>query len=263
MAGKPLLVTLLPSSGVDLGRWLLAHYGVDYTERPHAPIFHVLALKSWGQGKDDYPLFVHADGKTRTAGCLQIAELFDPDAPAEHRLLPDAKAEPNHAQQVDDIVKYAYWTLGDDVVNWSYWNFLKHKSVVWPSLTTSVPWYEKLTCALAFGTIRTLMYKGLKLNQGVADKSLQSIYDGWDKFDAMLADGRRYLVGDRLSYADLATAAALGPMILAQGYHGMLPNEAKCPVFMQKVYKELRQRPTGLFIQRIYDTHRPAQLLCI
>ncbi|WP_299407103.1 glutathione S-transferase C-terminal domain-containing protein [uncultured Roseobacter sp.] len=263
MAGKPLLVTLLPSSGVDLGRWLLAHYGVDYTERPHAPIFHVLALKSWGQGKDDYPLFVHADGKTKTAGCLKIAELFDPDAPAEHRLLPDAKAEPDHAQQVDDIVKYAYWTLGDDVVNWSYWNFLKHKSVVWPSLTTSVPWYEKLTCALAFGTIRTLMYKGLKLNQGVADTSLQSIYDGWDKFDAMLADGRRYLVGDRLSYADLATAAALGPMILAQGYHGMLPNEAKCPVFMQKVYKELRQRPTGLFIQRIYDTHRPAQLLCV
>ncbi len=238
----------------------MAHYGIRYTERPHAPIFHVLALKSWGEGKDDYPLLVHADRKTKTVGCRKIAELYDPDAPADKRLLPD---DADKAKQVDDIVQDAYWTLGGDVVNWSYWNFLQYKWVVWPSLTTKVPWYERLTCLLAFGVIRTLMYKGLKLDQSVADTSLKDIHAGWDRFDAMLSDGRSYLVGDRLSYADLAVAAALGPMILAQGYHGMLPNQARCPVFMQDIYKTLRQRPTGQFIQRIYDQHRPAQLLCV
>ena len=53
-----LLITLLPSTDVDLGRWLLQHFDTPYTERPHAPVFHVLALKSWGVGADDYPLWV-------------------------------------------------------------------------------------------------------------------------------------------------------------------------------------------------------------
>ena len=261
MATNPLLITLLPSSGVDLGRWLLAHYGVTYTERPHAPIFHVLALKYWGEGPNNYPLYVAEDGKTKTAGGRPIAHLFEPSAPADKKLFPDAATEPELAKQVDELTDYTYLKLGDDVVNWSYWNFLKYKWVVWPSLTTKVPWYEKLTCLLAFRVIRALMYKGLKLDQSVADAALTDIYAGFDKLDAMLADGRPYLMGDKMTYVDLATAASLGPMILAQGYHGMLPNHAKCPVFMQEIYQELRQRPTGLFIQRMYDQHRPSQLL--
>ncbi|MEM6759118.1 MAG: glutathione S-transferase C-terminal domain-containing protein [Pseudomonadota bacterium] len=259
---KNLLITLLPSSGVDLSRWLMAHYDVSYTERPHAPIFHVFALASWGEGKDGYPLFVEGGDKDKkTVGCRKIAEKFDPTVAEDHRLLPDPATHADLAAEVDDITKYAYWTLGGCVVNWSYWNFLKYKWVVWPSITTKVPWWEYLTCLVAFRLIRTLMYKGLKLDQSVADAALAEIYQGWDHFDEKLSDGRKYLTGDRLTYADLATAAALGPMILAQGYHGILPNEAKCPDFMQKVYKELRQRPTGLFIQRMYNDHRPAQLL--
>ncbi len=56
---------------VDLGRWLMAHYEVDYTERPHAPIFHLLALKYWGA--DQYPLLVQDGGKTKTAKARKIS----------------------------------------------------------------------------------------------------------------------------------------------------------------------------------------------
>lgn len=258
---NPLLITLLPSSDVDLGRWLLSHYGMTYTERPHAPIFHVLALKYWGVGADDYPLFVRESDKF--GGIDKMLPELDGAAAAPLKLLPDPQTEPDLHKQVQDLQYYARWDMGTDVVNWSYWNLLKYKSVVWPSITTDVPWYEKLTCLLAFRLIRALMYKGLKLDQSVADTSLQKIYQGWDKFDEILSDGRQYLVGDRLTFADLALAASGGPMILAQGYHGMLPNHALCPVFMQKVYQDLRQRPTGLFIQRIYDRHRASQLLCV
>lgn len=258
---QPLLITLLPSSDVDLGRWLLSHYGVNYTERPHAPIFHVLALRYWGVGPDAYPLFVREGQKF--GGIDKMLPVLEAQAPVELKLLPDPIEEAELHQEVHDLEHYARWEMGSDVVNWSYWNFLKYKSVVWPSITTDVPWYEKLTCLVAFRIIRALMYRGLNLDQSVADDSLQKIYAGWDKFDQLLSDGRRYLVGNRLTFADLALAASGGPMILAQGYHGMLPNHALCPVFMQRVYQELRQRPTGQFIQRIYDTHRAAQLLCV
>ena len=261
MMTQTLLITLLPSSDVDLGRWLLSHYNVDYTERPHAPIFHVLALKSWGMGANDYPLFVR-DGD-KYGGISKMLPMLDAAATADLTLLPDADKDPDMAKQVHDLEHYARWEMGSDVVNWSYWNLLKYKHVVWSSITTDVPWYEKLTCLLAFRLIRALMYKGLKLDQTVADEALQKIYAGWDKYDEILKDGRRYLVGDRLTFADLALATSGGPMILAQGYHGMLPDQAMCPAYMQKVYQELRQRPTGQFIQRIYDEHRAAQVLCV
>lgn len=255
---KPLLITLLPSSGVDTGRWILSHYGVDYTERPHAPIFHVFALKWWGMGKNDYPLLVQ--GEVKTNGARRIMLLLNADAPEALKLMPEDEAG---QKDVMDLARFAGGALGDCVVNWSYWNLLKYKSVVWSSVTTCVPWYEKLTLALGFPLIRWAMYKGLGLNQSVADDALKEIYAGFDTLDEKLSDGRTYLYGDKLSFADLITAACLGPMILVQGYHGMLPNHAKCPVYMQKIYAELRQRPTGLYIQRIYDEHRAAQLLLV
>ena len=259
MSSKNLLITLLPSTGIDLGRWLLQHYGVVYTEHPHAPIFHILALRMWGEGADDYPLFVE-NGTKFNSNAKILAHLDAKVGADQHslRLLPDKDKEAALYKDVDELQEFARHEIGNSVVNWSYFNLLQYKWVVWPSITTGVPWYEKLTCLVAFWAIRALMYKGLKLNQQVADDALKVIYAGFDRFDGLLADGRKYLVGDRLTYADLAVSATLGPMILAQGYQGYLPNQAKCPDYMQKVYKELRARPTGQFIQRMYDQHRPA-----
>ncbi|WP_108260526.1 glutathione S-transferase family protein [Mangrovicoccus ximenensis] len=254
---SPLLVTLLPSTDVDLGRWLMAHYQRPYVERPHAPVFHVLALKWWGMGKDDYPLLVSPDRKEKTPTIEKLIAKFDAEAPPELRLLPDKGSEPELWAQVDKLQHDARWVTGGAVVKWSYWNFLKYKSVVWPSITTGVPWWEHAFLLVGFSLIRTLMYKGLKLDQSVADASLAEIEAGFDALDALLADGREYLAGGRLTFADLAVAASLAPMVLAQGYHGMLPDQALCPADMQQVYVRLRQRPTGLFIQRIYDRHRP------
>lgn len=250
---KPILVTLQPSSGVDTSRWMLSHHGVDYEERAHAPIFHVLALKYWGAGPEDYPLLVEPDD-TKIPGRMAIGPYLDAKAADDLRLIPD-KDHKDYGE-VMELAKWAGEVPGSAVVNWSYYNLLKYKRVVWPSLVTNVPWYEKLITFLAFPVIRLLMYKGLGLDQKVADDSLKTIYESFDKVDAMLADGREYLVGGKLSFADFSVTGLLGPMILIQGYQGHLPNQVDCPDFMQKIYKDLRQRPTGLFIQRMYDQHR-------
>lgn len=256
MSNGNLLITLRPSSGVDLGRWVLQHHKVAYTERPHSPIFHVLALKRWGVGSEDYPLFVTAKG-CKLKGNPDILYFVEKDLHPADRLIPDAGAEPDLNREVTEFTNWLYDTVSGDVVKYSYFHLLKYKGTVWPSLTTGVPWYEKLVWFLAFPLLRALMYRGLKLDKSVADAALADIYKTFDRIDAMLADGREYLSGGRLTYSDISVAALYGPMILAQGYQGFLPNQAGCPAFLTGVYQRLRQRPTGLFIQRIYDRHRP------
>ena len=64
MAGKPFLVTLLPSVDVDLGRWLLQCWRRDYAEHPHAPVFHILALNDRPEIRDLFGRFKIQQVKT-------------------------------------------------------------------------------------------------------------------------------------------------------------------------------------------------------
>lgn len=253
-----LLITLLPSSGVDLGRWVLQHHQIPYKERPHAPIFHVLALKYWGVGQHDYPLWITSKGD-KIKGNPDIIHTIEKDMDPAKRLIPDAATEPDLHAEVTEFTDWLYKEVSGDVVNYAYFYLLKYKSTVWPSLTTGVPWYEKLVWFIAFPLMRKLMYAGLKLDKQVADAALGDIYKTFDTIDAKLADGRQYISGGRLTYSDISVAALYAPMVLGQGYEGFLPNQSACPAFMAEVFQELRNRPTGRFIQRIYDTHRPAK----
>ncbi len=251
---EPYLVTLLPSTDVDLGRWLLHHYGAGYRERPHAPICHVLALKWHGCGPEDYPLLV-VEGTRKLPMVDAILPYLEERAAPERRLLPEDPAR--RAQIIEAGRQYRY-EMGGGVVSWAYFHFLPHRRLTWASFTTGVAWYEKLFVGLGYPLLRFLMTRALDLSEANAGKALTKVRAGFDEVDALLADGREFLHGDRLSYADLAFAAAGAPMVLARGYGGHLPPIEQVTPEMRAVMEEMRARPAGAFIQRLYDRYRLA-----
>ncbi|GAB4353964.1 MAG: hypothetical protein Kow0060_04720 [Methylohalobius crimeensis] len=254
MAKKPFLVTLLPSVDVDLGRWLLQHWGIDYEEHPHAPVFHILALKWYGVGKDQYPLFI-SEGRKYPA-IEAMVEALDPLAAPENRLVPDPVAEKALHDEVMKLQNEVRFGLGKGTVDWCYYHFLPRKDLTWASFTTGVPWWETLFLTFGYGLIKSLMFKGLDLTPESARKGLDRVLAGFDKIDALLADGRSFLAGDRLTLADLAFATSAAPMVLADGYGGHLPTIDRVPPEMFEVMSDLRRRPAGKFIQRLYDEYR-------
>ncbi|HET8702133.1 MAG TPA: glutathione S-transferase C-terminal domain-containing protein [Nitrococcus sp.] len=247
----PFLVTLLPSTDVDLGRWLLQHYAVSYQERPHAPVFHALALKWYGFSADDYPLFVAGVDKIPTID--KLLPYLEARAPAERRLLPEDAAL---REQVIAAGHEYRFGLGGGVVDWAYYNFLPHRRLTSAAFTTGVPWFEKLLVPLAYPLIRRLMTRALRLDAAKAEQGLAAVRAGFDRVDAQLADGREFLYGEHLTYADLAFAAAAAPMVLARGYGGHLPSIEEVTPQMQEVMRALRARPAGAFIQQMYDRYR-------
>lgn len=72
----------------------------------------------------------------------------------------------------------------------------------------------------------------------------------------MLADGRKCLVGDRFSTADIAFAADAALMVPAAGYTDNLPDFEELPRASQAIFEEFRARPAGRFCQLMYDLHR-------
>ncbi|MCA8878647.1 MAG: glutathione S-transferase family protein [Rhodobacteraceae bacterium] len=254
MTDRPVLVTLLPSTDVDMARWMLQLWGIDYVEEPHAPIFHIRALKERGLKKPEFPLFIRGDEKIVMVEGL-VARL-DPETPPERRLVPDAEAEPELRADVMDLQHRMRWDMGDGTVHWAYFHFLQHRRLVWPSFTTGVPRSEKFLLTFLYPLVRRIMFQKLKLGPEDAARALARIHAAWDEIDARLADGRRFLCGGRLTIADLAFATSGAPMVLARGYGGHLPSLDACPAEMRAVIGPLRNRPAGQFIQRLYDEFR-------
>ncbi|MEM7506989.1 MAG: glutathione S-transferase domain-containing protein [Pseudomonadota bacterium] len=246
------LVTLLPSVDVDLGRWLMQLWQFEYEEQPHAPIFHVIALQKLGLGPSDYPALI--DGDQITAAIERLVVAYDKKGAIS--VMPDKEAEPDLYQQVFDLQNGARYTMGDGVVNWAYYELMKDKRLVWDSFTHGVPLKERLAVRFGFGKIRDKMMEGLKLDDATAAKGLAAAQAGFDKIDALLADGRRYLAGDRLTLADLAFSTSGAPMVMARGYGGHLPKFEVLPTYLKEIVQGFRDRPAGAFIQRIYDEHR-------
>ena len=242
MTGRPArLVTLLPSTDVELGRWMLRHWKIPYVESPHAPIFHILALKWHGLGKMDFPLLLYQGEKIATVEGL--AARFDPLVSEGLRLLPDPTGEPALHDEVWRLQHDIRYGIGEGTVHWAYYHFLQDKRLIWPSLTTRVPWFEAAFLHVGYGLMKRMMVKGLTLGPAGASRALDQVQRGWDLIDARLADGRGFLAGERLTMADLALATSGAPMVLARGYDGHLPDFDRCPPEVQQVVRELRSRP--------------------
>jgi glutathione S-transferase len=109
---------------------------------------------------------------------------------------------------------------------------------------------------MGFPLLRAMMMKGMKINAEGARRSAAKIDAVFADVEAMLADGRPYLLGDRLSGADLTFAALAAPLLLPAGYGALLPALSALPAEAQAVLGAYIQRPAGAFALRLYADHR-------
>jgi glutathione S-transferase len=105
----------------------------------------------------------------------------------------------------------------------------------------------------AFAGFIRLLLRPTDKRAAAAIDHIRTILDG---VDARLADGRRYLHGDRLTLADITFATATAPVVWPDGYGGPLPPLAQTPAGLQAAVAECRARPSGEFALRIYADHR-------
>ena len=71
-----------------------------------------------------------------------------------------------------------------------------------------------------------------------------------------LQDDRPFLLGDRLTAADLSFAALAAPVLLPAEYGVPMPALDETPAALQEVIRELRGTPAGAFALRLYRAHR-------
>ncbi|HEU0032261.1 MAG TPA: glutathione S-transferase family protein [Kofleriaceae bacterium] len=241
------LITIPFSHFCEKARWALELCGVPYEEDPHLPIFAYLATKRAGATRT-VPVLV--DGDTIVKDSTDIIAWADAHRPAT--LLPADGVDRSDALALeDDFDRH----LGPATRRWAYFHMVDRKDLV-RFLLRDVPRWE----AVGFRATRPLavafLKRGLKIDAAGAERSRTKIDETFHNVGSLLGDGRRYLLGDRFTVADLTFAALAAPVLFPPEYGVALPSPDELPGPARAQVETWRRSPPGQFALRLYAEHR-------
>jgi len=248
----PILITFPPSLDSELSRFVLAHYGIRHTERRHTFIF-CFFVTLWHGMTLLFPLLYGSSYRFNTV--RKMVDRFDPEATDDRKLLPPSSASSDRERVEAD------WRLFNDTLAFAsavfaYYHLLPHRRIMLGPLTEGVPRFEERAVRAAYPIFAGLLRLLLRLTKARAKSAFEQAKAVFETVDARLADGRRYLVGDRFSLSDMAFAVAAAPFVLPDTYGGPLPPFADMPPVVQSAITEMRSHTAGRFAREIYVEFR-------
>ena len=240
----PRLVTIPFSHYCEKARWALDRGGVAHVEDGHLPLFAWLPALRAGRVRT-VPSLVTAEGAiTDSTEILRwvdrhgdAAPLFPPEVPeaAELEARFDRSLGP-HARRV------------------AYGHLLPVLRDVLDD-ARGVPALELRAARLMAPALAAIMKRGLKVTPAGVARSRERLADVFAEVEQRLADGRRYLCGDRFTAADLTFAALATPALLPAELSSFIPM-ARVPPAMADEVERQRDTVAGELALRLYREER-------
>ena len=252
VATEPLrLITIGFSHYCEKARWALDRGELPYREEDHVPLFHWRGSLRAGGGRT-VPVLVTPDGVLRES--TKIVEYVDEHLARDRRIVPeDAQERAEVRTWVDDFDR----GLGPAVRRYLYFHLLHDREAVVELLSSTGPAWERKLARRLFPVIRAAIVRGLKISPASAERSRQRIESTFAAVEARLADGRRFLVGDRFSAADLTLAALACPLIQPSQAGFELPRRCSELPGLAVAVAAARATLAGQHVLRVYMEERP------
>ena len=248
-SSKPALYIFAISHYCEKARWALDYLGIDYELKHVAPGEHMQIAKELGAPRTSVP-YLSVDGQV-IQGSADIIDWADTATTSkDKRLTPDVDRDVclQIEKRVDKIA-------GVHVRRFYYSEALvEFPNTVRPMFTRDLPLPKKLRISMGWGKIRKLMIARMDLGTEQGQESRDITEGELDWVDEQLSDGRKYLVGDELSRADIATASLLAPLALPSEHPTY--NKMKLPPRMAADVSSWEQRPSLQWVRDIYAKHR-------
>jgi glutathione S-transferase len=121
-----------------------------------------------------------------------------------------------------------------------------------------VPLWEKLLFPIVFPKVKSVILQSMDITASSGVESYREILGVFDRVDRILADGRKYLLGDRFSAIDLTFAALAAPMLQPPEHHIPPTPIDTLPAQMQTDIRNCQATDVGRFGLRLYREHRQA-----
>jgi glutathione S-transferase len=244
------LITIPISHYCEKARWALDRAEIPYRESAHMQVLHRVHSLGSGGGKT-VPVLVTPDGVISESE--DILEYADRHAPPGRRLIPE---DPGEAAQVRAVAREYDERLGPHGRRWMYDCLRGNREIVMKYATSGVPAWERRALPLAYPLMAKVIDRVLDIAPETVAESEREFRVLLDEVGERLSDGRRYLVGDGFTAADLTFAALAAPVVVPPEYSVALPTPDELPRRMADVVLELREHPAGAHALAMFRTER-------
>lgn len=246
------LVTIPISHYCEKARWALDRVGVTYRERAHVQGIHRGATLLAGGGLTA-PVFVCATGVL--ADSADILAWADRHAEPDRLLYPEDRAVATEVRRLEADFDAR---LGPHSRRWMYQQLRHRPDLALRYGCAGVPSWERATLRYAYPALIVILARVLDVTPTTAlasEAEMRSVFDGVGE---RLADGRRYLCGERFTAADLTFASLAAPVLMPERYGVPMPHVEELPAHFASVTRELRAHPAGVHALTMFETERPA-----
>ncbi len=262
------LVTIAFSHYNERARWALDHFGVEYRERPHVPGWHMLGVaRATGlrggsadgvSSRWSTPVLVIEPGRCLNDSGEIVHWASETYGTPETTLYPE-----EHRTQIEEIEQHFHDAVGSDTRRLAYRCTYDHPGMLAEMARDNVGWVQAASFRWGAGLLRPMVRRLASLpDEAAVEQALARVIDHADGLSAQL-QGRRYLVGDRFTAADLTVACMLSPVIgpsPEEGYGAVLPSLDVLDDAWRARVLQMRQSPAGRYVLRMFDQERPPVL---
>lgn len=256
------LLTIPFSSYNEKARWALDRFGIAYRERKYMPMLHMpavaVATRFGRHGGADRvstrfstPVLITDDGE-RVCDSHEIVRWAD-----ARFSTPDTTLYPT--PQAERIERELGDGLGAHARRVAYGLGLADRSAFGELARRNVGWAQWRTTQILGPLMVAMIARGLRVDPARVQRSIGAIRGCFDDIGRAL-EGRRYLVGDRFSAADLAFACLASPVLVptrSEGFGAELPELSQLTPEAASLATELRETVAGQYAMRLFRDDRP------
>lgn len=233
----------------EKSRWHLDHKGLDFQVHNLFPALHRIQSRRLA-GISTLPIL--QDGHQVIGDSTDIALYLEQHYPAQPLVPRNAELR----EQTLELEAY-FDRLGVHVRRWLYGKVEQWDSVLHAMLKVHRPWFGLRNL------VKPLLIGGVRKRYGVTPervaRSEAQLLAGLELIEQRTGgDPRRYLVGDRLSLADVSAAALYAPLFTPPGspWEGISGHSEATRAFLD----QLHARPAGQWVLRRYAEDRPRRI---
>jgi glutathione S-transferase len=243
-----ILITIPLSHYCEKARWALDRVALPYREEPHVPLLHLLATKRNDGGT--VPMLVH--GSSRFVDSTDILKHADAVCGGELLYPRDAALQ----REVDALEERFDTELGPHTRRWAYAQLLQQAKLLRLVWSRGVPRLEASMLPVIAPVARRLVRGAYKITPESEQRSLERVRGVFREVDERLSDGRRFLVGERFTAADLTFAALAAPVLFPVECRAVHPALDAVPAAMREEALRLRDTDAGRFALRMFSQER-------
>lgn len=238
----------------EKARWLLDHKELDYVAQNLTPGVHRLFVQV-KTGQHKLPML--NDNKIWVADSTDIAEYLDRTYP-EHALFRRDETLNQQILKLDSIAQ----ELGEHVRRWLFSFILnQHEKSSALDIILGEKGMLRNFEKLSVPTLKFALKRIHQISPAKVMESKQRIDQILAQFNEILIEnGGRYLVGDRLTLADISVCSMIAPLLMIEGTPWEIQDQAELQPELLHYHETVLTMPIGQYVKRIYETERNARI---